>query len=486
MSKNLNQTTTRRWRWLSGGLLLLLFSPILAAFIWYVVFRISNSRAVDRLEREVRQRGEPLTLAELDASYPRIPDELNAAQGLLEVWQQDEPEFWKAFLSGQRLPEQQPKKYPTALPVLGSSTSSIERGGPLSPEAMAAAQDYLAAETAHMASVRAALQRPLARFPIAITNGPACLLPHLSRIKHECQNFRLAALIAASQGNVDDAITALADCARTGQILADEPIMISQLVRVACLAIALSGTEDLIARQELTPAQLERVKSVLQGMEIKGGVERVLLGERAMDLSIFTLDSGTVNTLLNSGGDGTDTGLASHSFGFGITAMKVIGLAAADERLMLETFRDALVSAEHETPKALTELEQIFQQADTDSHRFPPKIFSALMLQNLASVEARFVKQEAHRRAGMVAVAVEQYRLQRGSKVPATLDQLVPQFLSEVPNDPFDGQPMRFKKLEKGYVVYSIGSDKSDDGGKERKPGRGGSQNIDEVFVVER
>jgi len=36
------------------------------------------------------------------------------------------------------------------------------------------------------------------------------------------------------------------------------------------------------------------------------------------------------------------------------------------------------------------------------------------------------------------------------------LAALVPDYLSAVPRDPLDNQPLRFKKFLRGYVVYSI------------------------------
>ena len=54
--------------------------------------------------------------------------------------------------------------------------------------------------------------------------------------------------------------------------------------------------------------------------------------------------------------------------------------------------------------------------------------------------------------------------------------------MDEIPPDPFDGKPLRYKKLEKGYVVYSVGPDGNDDGGKERGLG----DDYDIIFVVER
>lgn len=73
-------------------------------------------------------------------------------------------------------------------------------------------------------------------------------------------------------------------------------------------------------------------------------------------------------------------------------------------------------------------------------------------------------------------LAIERHRLSNG-RAPDGLNKLVPTYLDTVPRDPFDGQPLRYKKLVKGYVVYSIGEDGVDDGGYEKK---------DITFTVER
>jgi hypothetical protein len=38
--------------------------------------------------------------------------------------------------------------------------------------------------------------------------------------------------------------------------------------------------------------------------------------------------------------------------------------------------------------------------------------------------------------------------------------------LAAVPLDPFDGAPLRYKQLADGVVIYSVGTDQVDDGGK--------------------
>src|SRR5204863_6765029 len=65
-----------------------------------------------------------------------------------------------------------------------------------------------------------------------------------------------------------------------------------------------------------------------------------------------------------------------------------------------------------------------------------------------------------------VAVAAERYR--RAKKAwPETIDALVQAgYLKQVPRDPFDGAPLRLKRQPDSLIVYSVGPDGKDDGGK--------------------
>jgi hypothetical protein len=67
-------------------------------------------------------------------------------------------------------------------------------------------------------------------------------------------------------------------------------------------------------------------------------------------------------------------------------------------------------------------------------------------------------------RSARTALAAERYRLDKG-EFPVTLDELVPEYMEEIPKDPFDGKPLRYKKKDDRVIFYSIGEDRSDDGG---------------------
>ncbi len=75
---------------------------------------------------------------------------------------------------------------------------------------------------------------------------------------------------------------------------------------------------------------------------------------------------------------------------------------------------------------------------------------------------------EAH-----VACGLERYRGANGA-YPETLEALVPQFASKLPHDLFDGKPRRYRRTDDGrYLLYSIGWNSKDDGGKMEPPKEG-------------
>jgi len=45
----------------------------------------------------------------------------------------------------------------------------------------------------------------------------------------------------------------------------------------------------------------------------------------------------------------------------------------------------------------------------------------------------------------------------------------MPDILSEVPTDPFSGNPLIYRKTPSGFIVYSVGSNGKDDGGRETR-----------------
>ena len=162
---------------------------------------------------------------------------------------------------------------------------------------------------------------------------------------------------------------------------------------------------------------------------------------------------------------------------------KSVGLADMDAMLYLD-FIDGYIEITklppHQRKKASDTLEARLESISNI------QILLHMLMPSLSRTVTIELRSIAGLRAARASLAVERYRLAAG-KLPDAFAELVPDYLDAVPRDPFDGNDLRYKKLEAGFIVYSIGEDLSDDGGKEKPPRRTKeSPNWDVTFIVER
>lgn len=75
-----------------------------------------------------------------------------------------------------------------------------------------------------------------------------------------------------------------------------------------------------------------------------------------------------------------------------------------------------------------------------------------------AQLEATFL-------ASRTGLACRLYKGRTG-QYPENLEALVPAILKEVPIDPFTGKPLVYRREGTGFIVYSLGSNQKDDGGR--------------------
>lgn len=467
---------------LTPGLLLVLV--LVGSFVFW---RVSNSRKIRKEEAAIQQRGEPLTLEDLARNYGEVPKAENAAVLMLDLWESEAPERWRAFRNGERkLPELPATKYDPAVPLVGSQARRVPRDQPLSAESRSATESLLAERAAHLEAVRAALLRPKARFPIRWGDGYLTLLPHLAVIKGEARLLQLESVLATDRGEVSRALKALENLSRLTGLLAEEPILISQLVRIACAHILLEGLERLLNQATLSASELRQAEAMLQSLDLQKSLSPTLQTERVMALSIFNLSSEAWAALGNEDQQGSE-GSASSQDGAGMAMrlMRLLGVVDVDRRFMLETLGQAIAWSEEGTPESLRRTEDLLEDVGKQVKQFPPKIFSGMLLPALSKAATKFAQFEARRRAALTALAIEQYRLEHQGQLPDTLAAVRSAPAAELRLDPFDGQPLRFRKLPKGFVVYSVGSDRTDEEGRE-KPAKSPYGAFDVTFFVER
>jgi len=96
----------------------------------------------------------------------------------------------------------------------------------------------------------------------------------------------------------------------------------------------------------------------------------------------------------------------------------------------------------------------------------------------------RFAKNDAQNGLLEAAVALRAYRLVHGA-YPTSLDALGSDLPHERTIDPFaNGAPFRYRKTSGGYVLYSVGPDGKDDGGKAIDTGSSRASSPNERYFV--
>lgn len=86
------------------------------------------------------------------------------------------------------------------------------------------------------------------------------------------------------------------------------------------------------------------------------------------------------------------------------------------------------------------------------------------LARNLVKGAAR---QEVRRAANELLAGLKLYELQTGD-FPESLVELVPDYLPEIPVDPYSGGPLKYLRVGEGVMVYSVGPDLKDDRAEKR------------------
>jgi hypothetical protein len=257
-------------------------------------------------------------------------------------------------------------------------------------------------------------------------------------------------------------ISTIISMART---LDTEPMIISKLVRIAMLNIAERALERRLNAGGLEEVELNHLGQMFAEAAKTKQMANGLIGERAMNIPYFRMSRADMSRLSESDNENDNLLTGPLSPGPQPMLFRVTGFFERDLRFYLQAMETNIVFASLQPPQSLmvTNFENKMDQEL--EHKYC--ILSALLLPALGGAVIREARELAYVRAAETAIAVERFRLAHG-KLPEKLDELVPQFLSAVPSDPFDGQPLRYHRLDKGYLIYSIDSDGEDNGGRER------------------
>jgi hypothetical protein len=103
----------------------------------------------------------------------------------------------------------------------------------------------------------------------------------------------------------------------------------------------------------------------------------------------------------------------------------------------------------------------VFTRALITKHR----VFARLFLPALSGTIKKFALAQNAVQEAVVACALERFRLSN-AQYPESLDALAPQFISKLPLDVINGEPLEYRRTDDGrFLLYSVGWNEIDDGG---------------------
>ncbi|MFT5422522.1 MAG: hypothetical protein ACI89L_000287 [Phycisphaerales bacterium] len=311
------------------------------------------------------------------------------------------------------------------------------------------------------------------------------LLPFLGEARQAAKLLAADARLAAIDSDADRVTQDLAAITNIARLLAPDPFLISDLVALAVHNTAsaeirrhLSQTPELFSADQLLTLShsLAASAELAETTDLKG--ETYLMEDLLQ--RAFTDNGHGDGRLTPAGLEGlmalnvmsswqtpgspdpepsTLTRLA------GPVSMEVIasrGKLSALHRQHMDAARATLL----EGPEALPDL---FRLAYELEHLGPIEegrvLPVTLVLPAITKAIENFLSSRIRTDATLVALAAEHHRREHG-EYPATIEDLVPSNLPDVPQDPFDpGQPMKYRLTDTGPMIYVAGADGDDDGG---------------------
>jgi len=312
----------------------------------------------------------------------------------------------------------------------------------------------------------------------------AVLLPHLAHFRRVSGILVTDAFRAAEEGDGEIMAADLRAAFAMSEQLREVPYLINELVAIAILWRSFDALGELLTdRPELfSDEDLVALAHQLATMGGDGSFRLQFHGERLYfhdlvqrtytdgglggghvtpegirALSMFTQRGGEIDSFTDYG----DAGMIAVGPFYSVLAASRDDILARWERLMdLTEAEAALPLWQRGASRVQEELERI-AGSPIDSIRYR-MLTSLIPAVSHVNTSAELTTQA--RDGLLVAIALRLHERRHG-RFPASLAELWPGLLPEIPRDRFDGAALRYFVRDGVAVIYSVGTDRDDDGG---------------------
>jgi hypothetical protein len=256
------------------------------------------------------------------------------------------------------------------------------------------------------------------------------------------------------RGESDKALTACRAALNAARSMGDEPSQLSQFIRRCGMEQACWAIERTLGQGEPPPENMAELQKRIENEDAFPALSIAARSERALGHRVF---------------EGVQRGEVSLN---DLTARPMGWLERTASPLWHMDFReDHALYLSLMTRRVQDAQRPVHEQAALDKEfvqvvrSLPKRAFiTQSLLPASSTVGETFRCKHAYIRCANVALGVERFRCEKKAW-PESLDQLRPQYLTAGPLDPFDGEPLRYRRVEDGVIIYSVGQDAVDNNG---------------------
>ncbi len=314
----------------------------------------------------------------------------------------------------------------------------------------------------------------------------AVLLPILQETRGAARLLKARAMYRLDQGQVEAAWGDLLACHRLARLVGEDPTLVGALVSIAVDAMACDGDARLIHHGRLRPEQARRMLADLQSLgRLPSMAQKLNTGERCVYLDcVCMLARGRMDPLdlVGGGPEGAVGGMLRAAGSVMIDWDLILRQGNTWYDRMIEALErpthaqraeasDALEQEIRETAERVKDPKKLafsFLRGETPRQVVSRRIgdmLSSLLLPAVMAARTAEDRGVTQARLNEIAFALAAFRAEQG-RYPKDLAQLAPKYIAEVPTDLFTNKAFRYKPGEKGYLIYSLGPNMKDNGGK--------------------
>jgi len=298
--------------------------------------------------------------------------------------------------------------------------------------------------------LRTASARPYSHYPVHYHEGFSALLPHLSVLRGVSDIVRLRAVAELRHGRTNEAFADLKLSIYLAESLKSEPLLISQLVRIALLGAALDTVWETL--DGWSDAQLLEMQQTLSRVDLLEDYPKSLRGERAFSNDAFA-------RLRRGENFPGELEVAARYGPSGLLYQNQLTINRLHQKYVLNVINIENRKVDPRKALALDELPEL-------KGFHPYRMFARLLFPALSKAVLRFASAQTDLDLSVVACALERYRRAHG-QYPASLEELRPKFIEKIPNDIVSGGPLHYsREASDAFTLYAVGFDEKDNNGK--------------------